>query len=93
MYNAVLLTEENKQLRAANKRKKKKQVKRRAYIATRGVLTVREGLDRTQVSYIEPERGVADQLAIIQTRTLRTCSICRLLEHNARTCPQKYISN
>ena len=60
MYNAVLLTEENKQLRAVNERKKKKQVKRRAYIATGGVLIVREGLDRTQVSYIEPERGVVD---------------------------------
>ena len=65
IYNTILLIEENKQLRAANERKKKKQVKRRAYIATRGVLIVREGLDRTQVSYIKPKRGVVNQPAII----------------------------
>ena len=65
IHNAILLTEKNKQLRAANERKKKNQVKRRAYIATRGILTVREGLNQTQVSNKESKRGVADRLAIV----------------------------
>jgi hypothetical protein len=47
MHNVVLLAEENKQLRAANERQKKKRAKRREYIATGGVLTVREGLARS----------------------------------------------
>jgi hypothetical protein len=36
--SAVLLAEENRQLRAENERQKKKRAKRRAYIATGGVL-------------------------------------------------------
>jgi hypothetical protein len=60
MHNAVLLADENKQLRAANERQKKKQARRRAYIATGGILTVREGLNRTQVSDKEPERRVVN---------------------------------
>ena len=44
IYNAVLLTKENKQLQAANERQKRKRARRREYIATRGILTVQEGL-------------------------------------------------
>ena len=40
MHSAVLLTDENKKLRAANERQKKKRAIRRSYIATGGVLTV-----------------------------------------------------
>ena len=93
IYNAVLLAEENKQLRTVNKRQKKKQVKRRAYIATRGILTVREGLNRTQVSNKESKRGVADRPAIIQACAPLIYSIYRLLEHTTRICLQKHISN
>jgi hypothetical protein len=40
MHSAVLLADENKKLRATNKRQKKKRAVRRSYIATGGVLTV-----------------------------------------------------
>jgi hypothetical protein len=40
MNSAVLLAEENKQLCRENKRQKKKRAKRRAFIATGGVLTL-----------------------------------------------------
>ena len=43
MQSAVLLTEENKQLRAENERQKRKRAKRKSYIARGGVLTVQEG--------------------------------------------------
>jgi hypothetical protein len=93
MHNAVLLAEENKQLQAANKRQKRKRARRREYIATRGILTVQEGLNRSQMARTEPDSGVVDQTAAVQTRAPRTCSICRSLEHTARTCPQRYNSN
>ena len=48
MNSAVLLAEENRQLRAENKRQKKNRAKRRLYIAHGGVLTVVEGLQLTQ---------------------------------------------
>ena len=40
MHSAVLLTDENKKLQAANERQKKKRAVRRSYIAMGGVLTV-----------------------------------------------------
>ena len=49
MYNAMLLAEENRQLRTENERQKKKKTRHREYIATEGVLTVQEGLNRSQL--------------------------------------------
>ena len=40
MYNTVILMEENRQLRAENKRQKTKRARKRKYIATGGVLIV-----------------------------------------------------
>jgi hypothetical protein len=93
MNSAVLLAEENRQLRAENQRQKKKRAKKRAYIATGGVLTVEEGLDRSNIEDREPEGGVVNQEAPTQTRAPRTCSMCKSLLHTACTCPTKYISN
>jgi hypothetical protein len=93
IHNAILLAEENKQLRIANKRQKKKQARRREYIATRGILIVKEGLSRAQISNIGPNSRITDQAAAVQPRAPRMYSICRSLEHTARTCLQKYISN
>ena len=45
MNSAMILAEENRQLRAKNQWQKKKRAKRRSYIAIGGVLTVQEGLD------------------------------------------------
>ena len=40
MNSAILLVEENRQLRAVNAKQVKKRAKRRTYIATSGVLTI-----------------------------------------------------
>ena len=93
MHSAALLTDENKKLRAANERQKKKRAVRRSYIATGGVLTVQEGLDRSVAANTEPtgqSTGGAQQRRI---RALQTCSICKSLEHTARTCPGRVNSN
>ena len=50
----VLFADENKKLRAANKRQKKKRAVRRSYIATGGVLIVQEGLNRSVITNIKP---------------------------------------
>ena len=54
IYSVVLLTDENKKLRATNKRQKKKRAVRRSYIATGGVLIVQEGLNRSAITNTEP---------------------------------------
>jgi hypothetical protein len=93
MNSAVLLAEENRQLRDENKRQKKKRAKRRAFIATGGVLTIQEGLDRSQVTNTVPESRAVTEEATIQRRAPRMCSLCRSLVHTARTCPTKQVSN
>jgi hypothetical protein len=93
MHSVVLLTEENKQLRAVNRRQKRKRPRKREYIATGGVLTVREGLNQVQISNLGPNSGVKHQTATAQPRAPRLCSVCRSPEYTARTCPQRYISN
>ena len=93
MNSAVLLAEENRQLRSENKRQKKKRAKRRAFIATGGTLTIQEGLDRSQATNIVPESGAVTEEVIVKTRAPRTCSMCKSLLHTARTCPTKQVSN
>jgi hypothetical protein len=85
IYNTILLVEENRQLRAENARQKKKREKRRSYIAQGGVLTVQEGLNRSQIDNLEPTEGSRGQPAELRTRVPCTCSIYRSLEHTART--------
>jgi hypothetical protein len=93
IHSAVLLTDENRQLRAENERQKKKRAKRRSYIAQGGVLTVKAGLNRLQEAGLEYMEGSIDQPAQAQTRAPRMCSIYRSPEHTARTCSQRGVSN
>jgi hypothetical protein len=83
MNSAVLLAEENRQLYSENKRQKKKRAKRRAFIATGGVLTMQEGLDRSQATDTVPESRVVTEEAAVKTRAPRTCSMCKSLSHCA----------
>jgi len=95
MNSAILLVEENRQLRAENQRQKKKRAKRRSYIATGGALTVQEGLELSQ-SNVEPASGVASGVAteepIVRICAPRTYSICGSQLHTARICPSKLVS-
>ena len=93
MHNAVLLTDENKRLRAANERQKKKRATRRSYVATGGVLTVQEGLNRSQIVDTEVIPKSTDQSVDPQIRAPPKCSMCKSLAHTARTCPQREVSN
>jgi hypothetical protein len=93
MNSAVLLAEENRQLRHANERQKRKRAQKRTFIARGGVLTVQEGRDLSQNTAIVPESGVIHQEATVRTRAPPRCSICKSLEHTARTCPTNQASN
>ena len=96
MNSAVLLAEENRQLRRENERQKKKRAKKKTYIATGGVLTLQEGIDLCQAAGQGPKgpkRGAVNQEANAQPRAPRMCSLCRSLLHTARTCPVRQASN
>jgi uncharacterized membrane protein YqgA involved in biofilm formation len=92
MNLTVLLTEEVRQLRAANAKQVKKRARSRRFIATGGTLTVQEGLELLQPAVqpvIEPVGGVVADEPVVRQRTPPTCSICKALSHTARTCPEK----
>jgi hypothetical protein len=90
--STVLLIEENRQLRHKNERQKKKRAKKRAFIATRGVLTIQEGLDKSQATNIVLESREVPEEVTIKTRAPRTCSIYKSLLHTTRTCLTKQVS-
>jgi len=93
MHSAILLTEENRRLRSENERQKKKRAKRKAYVATGGVLTVQEGLNRSQLVNTKLTDEVTDQPTELRIRAPNKCSMCKSLKHTARTCPTRYNSN
>src|SRR5450432_3992596 len=61
MNGAVLLAEENRQLRAINAKQVKKRAKRRTFIATGGTLTIQEGLELSQPT-VSLCRGISEDV-------------------------------
>ena len=93
MNSAVLLAEENRQLRRENERQKRKRAQKKTYIARGGVLTIQEGRDLCQNATIVAESEDVRQEVTVRTRSPHMCSLCRSLLHTARTCPTKQSSN
>jgi hypothetical protein len=87
MHSAVLLADENRQLRAANQRQKRKREKERSCIAKGGVLTAKEGLEYVQRAHERLEAVVKASGLEPRKRAPPRCSVCESLEHNARICP------
>ena len=93
IHSTVLLTDENKKLRTANERQKKKKVVRRSFIAKEGVLTVQEGLNRIATVDIELLSQSIGRAVEPRIRAPLTCSMCKSLKHTARMCPDKVNSH
>jgi hypothetical protein len=92
MQSATILAAENKKLRAANEKIKKKRQKKKSYIGKGGVLTAQE----VQEAQRGVENRVETEIEVVQqpsqpgpSRAPRMCSICRSLDHTARTCPER----
>ena len=93
MNSAVLLAEEVRQLRSESERQKRKRAKKRTFIAKGGVLTIQEGRNLSQNTNIALESGIAHQEESRQPRAPPKCSVCKSLEHTARTCLLRQASN
>lgn len=89
MHSAILLANENNNLRAANQKQKRKREQRRVYIGSENTLTVEEGMERAKKAKVRREEVVSTQLSGTQTRAPSKCSMCLSLEHTARTCPKR----
>ena len=86
MQNALLLADENKQLRMANGRQTKKRSFRRSYVVRGGVLTGEEGSHQVQLAAEANPPGVVEAERPPKTRALSRCSYCGSPEHTARIC-------
>jgi len=89
MHNAVLLAQENKELQAANQRQKRKRNAPRSYIATGGILTGAEGLQRAQEADQRQEGVVAQADLQPQKRAPPTCSTCNIVGHTRVQCSRR----
>jgi hypothetical protein len=92
MHNLVLLKAELQKTQAANKKVLKKRQKKKSYISKGGVLRAREVQEaqRSLISEVEQGSREVKQIAPpLITRAPRTCSLCRSLEHTARTCSKR----
>ena len=92
MHNATILAAENRQLWAANKKVQKKRAKKIEFVGRGGTLTAQEVQEGRNQSVIHKEARVQvveppTPSALI--RAPRTCSVCRSLEHTARTCAKR----
>jgi ribosomal protein S14 len=89
MQSAALLAAENRELRAANEKQKRKRERRCIYIGQKDALIIEEGVNRVRRAN-EEERGVIkvskDQP---RKRAAPRCSVCGTIGHTARTCSQR----
>ena len=92
MQSVTLLAAENKKLQAINEKVKKKRQKKKSYVGKGGVLSARE----VQEAQREVENRGETEIEVVEQpghsrplRAPRMCSICRSLDHTARTCPER----
>ncbi|OJD22497.1 hypothetical protein ACJ73_06151 [Blastomyces percursus] len=81
MHGATLLAQENKVLRAANEKQKRKRGQGRTYIGQGAILTREEGLARAQAAQdgqIGKEIGVGDSDQPTKKRAPPRCSKCNV---------------
>ncbi|OJD20143.1 hypothetical protein ACJ73_08527 [Blastomyces percursus] len=88
MHSAAILTRENKELRAANAKQKRKRERHRTYISQGEGLTIEEGMDRVRRGNEGKRGGIEQSEEQVQKRAARRCSKCNQVGHTARTCSQ-----
>jgi 23S rRNA-/tRNA-specific pseudouridylate synthase len=89
MHSGVMLASENKQLVSENKRQKRKQGVKRAYLAKGGILTGVEAqilVDNHNNSQQEATQG---EQGVVRQRAPPKCSLCDSLEHKAPKCSRR----
>jgi hypothetical protein len=92
MQSAAILAAENRELRATNKKQKRKRERRRTYIGQKDALIIEEGIDRVRRAN-EGERLIMEVGEVSENqprkRAAPQCSVCGIIGHTARTCSQR----
>ncbi|OJD27686.1 hypothetical protein ACJ73_00914 [Blastomyces percursus] len=74
MHSAAILTRENKELRAANAKQKRKRERHRTYISQGEGLTIEEGMDRVRRGNEGKRGGIEQSEEQVQKRAARRCN-------------------
>ena len=93
IHNATLLAHEVEALRVANGVQTQKRIKTTASVSTGGVLTVQQGQQLTQQHDVEESVVEAPPAIQPARRAPPRCSVCRSLDHTARSCSTRYRVN
>jgi hypothetical protein len=96
VHERTILQVENTALRVENQRQKRKRAVRRTRVQTGGTLTISQGQDQIFEREVEQQIQAEVQQSTIRTigseskkRAVRTCSVCGLTDHTARTCSKR----
>jgi hypothetical protein len=95
MHNATILAQENKELRAENEKKKRKNARSTRQIAVEGGLSVLEAStliaqpDQAVLAPIPCEAGPAPAPSQPRTRAKTKCSVCGIQGHRMTACPTR----
>jgi mono/diheme cytochrome c family protein len=84
MHSAVLLTQEVKELRAANERLTRKKSRRRTQLQRRGVLQVQEGQNRISEIESREQENMQQDVDQGRRRVPPTCSSCHIQGYTIR---------
>jgi hypothetical protein len=86
IQGATLLAAENRELRAANEKQKRKRERYCIYIGQENALTIKEGLNRVRGANKDEIESIKISKEQLQKRTASCYSVYDILEHTARTC-------
>jgi Tfp pilus assembly protein PilE len=89
MHNAAILERENKELKTANAKQKRKRETRRTYISQGEGLTIKEEMNRVRRANKAERQAVKQADPQPRKRAVQQCSMCGILGHTARTCSQR----
>ena len=96
MHERAILIAKNKELRAINKRQTRQQNQHRITIIDRDTLSINKGQNRVIKGQLEEQ--IQDKVRIVEaragpsqpkTRAAPRCSLCKSLDHNAKTCTRR----
>jgi hypothetical protein len=88
MHGAAILARENRELKAANAKQKKKRETKHKYISQGEGLTVEEGMDRVRKGNVMEKEVVEQADSQPRKRAAPQCSGCGTIGHTIRTCSQ-----
>jgi hypothetical protein len=89
MQSAALLAAKNRELRAVNKKQKRKRKRYYIYIGQKDALIIKKEINRVRRTNKEKREVIKISKNQPRKRAAPRCSVCGTIGHTARTCSQR----